>query len=65
MKDIKMYLNKKELEKVKSIELDSDLIDGCKYMLYLKQDYCLYKGETSYPCKSIKEIKYFIKNYTY
>ena len=49
---------------VEDFEEESGLIDNCKYMLYIKEDYTLIHGETSFPCKSISEAIYFMKYYS-
>ena len=54
------YLPKKYHKCVDSFELETDLIDDCKYMLYLNEEYA---SETSLPCLSIKEAVRFIREY--
>lgn len=63
MKDLMSYFSKWEKERISCFEEDWGLIDDCKYMLYLKEEYRLYPEESSFSCKSIKEAKYFVKNY--
>lgn len=61
MKEILLkYLPKKYHKCVDSFELETGLIDDCKYMLYLNED-CA--SETSFPCFSIKEAIQFIRDY--
>lgn len=45
---------------VEDFEKDTGLVDGCKYMLYLNEDYT---EETSIPCFTIKEAVEFVKAY--
>jgi len=47
---------------VESFEKESGLIDNCKYMLYLRENYA---SETSFPCRTIKEAVQFTKDFTY
>ena len=54
------YLPKKYHKCVDSFELENGLIDDCKYMLYLNEEFT---SETSFPCFSIKEARQFIKDY--
>ena len=61
-KNLMDYFTKKEKEKIELFEKDIDLIDNCKYMLYIKDEYAI--DYHSLPCKSIKEAKQFIKDYT-
>lgn len=67
MKGINLdFIPKKYMERVNSIELEDDLIDDCKYMLYLNNGWEFWeKGMQSIPAKSKKEILDFIKNETF
>jgi hypothetical protein len=47
---------------VESFEREDGLIDDCKYMLYLRENYA---SETSFPCRTIKEAVEFTKDFTY
>lgn len=60
--NVKRYLSKELKDKFGCVEYVDDAIDNCKYILYTSQNYCFEDGGTSYPCKSIKEILYFLKN---
>lgn len=42
------------------LEMEADLIDGCKYMLYLEDGWS-WHGLTSIPVKSISEAKLMLK----
>jgi hypothetical protein len=64
MKDLKRYFNRWELERIEAFEEEGDLIDGCKYILYIKEQYREYKDESSFPVRSIKEAKQFLKDYS-
>lgn len=62
-KSLMARLSKKYHDRVKLLEYEPDLIDGCRFMLYWTNDYTdgeVYGG--SYPVKSINEAVYFIKN---
>ena len=55
-------LPKKYHNRVKSLEIEDDLVDDCKYMLYWSDLYTS-DGEdygSCYPVKSISEAKRFI-----
>lgn len=59
-------LPKKYHDRVDNFELEDDLIDDCKYMLYYSDNYT--DGEcygSSYPVKSITEAIDYIKNSLY
>lgn len=59
-------LPKKYHDRVEDIELEEDLVDDCKYMLYYTEQYT--DGDCSgscYPVKSINEAIDFIKNSLY
>ena len=59
-------LPKKYHDRVDNFELEDDLIDDCKYMLYYSDEYT--DGEcygSSYPVKSITEAIDYIKNSLY
>lgn len=45
---------------IREFESDTDLIDDCKYMLYLDERYT---DETSIPCRTIKEAVQFTKDF--
>lgn len=53
---------KKYQERVFAIEKENDLIDNCKYMLYLNDGWLIDGDLNSFPCKSIKEAIDMIKN---
>lgn len=52
-------LPSKFCDRVYKIERDYDLIDDCKYILYLNDNYH-FLGMQSFPVKSIKEAVSFI-----
>ena len=59
-------LPKKYHDRVDNFELEDDLVDDCKYMLYYSENYT--DGEcygSSYPVKSITEAIDYIKNSLY
>ena len=59
-------LPKKYHDRVDNFELEDDLVDDCKYMLYYSDNYT--DGEcygSSYPVKSITEAIDYIKNSLY
>lgn len=63
MKDLLRYFNAWERRRIKSFEKEEGLIDDCKYMLILQDDFAIWEDEKSFPCKSIREAKEFINGY--
>ena len=56
------YLPKKYWERVEDLTEESDLIDGCKYLLHYSKDYT--DGECAggtFPATSISEAVIFVK----
>lgn len=54
-------LPKKYHARVDVLEADEGLIDNCRYMLYLKEDWQFCDGGQSYPVRSIDEAVYFVR----
>ena len=48
-------LSKKYHDRVKSLEPESDLVDDCKFMLYLNDRWIFSDGGQSIPVKSVTE----------
>lgn len=61
MEKLLKRLPKKYHEAVRNFEADIGLVDDCKYMLYFNDDYPMFDGGYSVPCKSIAEAIEFIK----
>lgn len=61
-KFLERYIPKKYWERVSKIELESDLIDDCKYMLYFENGYAYQGDYWCLPVKNIKEAIEFIKD---
>ncbi len=60
------FIPKKYKERVSSIEIEDGLIDDCKYMLYLNDNWEFFEeGMKSITVRSKKEALYFIKNETF
>ena len=61
------FIPKKYLERVASLEQESDLIDDCKYMLYMNKGWNLFgeDGLWCSPVKSKKEVLEVIKDAYY
>lgn len=60
MKD-SSWIPKKYRERVQSLEMENDLIDDCKYILYFNEDWCWSEDYQSIPVRSKKEALHFIK----
>lgn len=54
-------LPQKYWERFYMIEKESDLIDGCKYMLYLTDNYQFFDGGQSMPVKNLTDAIKWIK----
>ena len=55
------WIPKKYQERVASLELETGLIDDCKYMLYFDKNWCWGEDYWAMPVKSKKEALEFIK----
>lgn len=55
------FIPKKYQERVRSLEIEYDLIDNCKYMLYFECGWS-WDGWHCLPVKSKKEALQFIKD---
>ena len=64
MKDLKRYFNRWELEQIEAFEEEAGLIDGCKYILTIKEGRRVYPEEGTFPVRSIKEAKEILKDYS-
>lgn len=56
------YLPKKYYDRFDDIELEADLIDDCKYLIFTSDKYIFEEGGNCLPCRSIKEATYYLKN---
>lgn len=61
-KKLAARLPKKYWERVNCIQEESDLIDNCKYMLYLAAGWSWGGDYSSIPVKSVSEAIRFIKD---
>ena len=61
MKEQMNWVPKKYQERVASLEREYDLIDDCKYMLYLNEDWCWDDDYWCFPVKSKKEALEYIR----
>ena len=62
MKDLIKKIPNKHREGLLMIEREDGLIDGLKYMVYLKEGFTFTGGDTSLPVSGIKEAIHFIKD---
>lgn len=58
---VKLKLPKNLVERFGSLEAESGLIDGCKYMLYFADGWCWSEDYWAIPVKSKKEAIDFLK----
>lgn len=59
-------LCKKHANAIRLVEIEDDLVDDCKYMVYWKKGWTDGELEEScYPCKTLKECAEFIDNVIY
>jgi len=56
------FIPKKYRDRVSSLEIESGLIDNCKYMLYFDNNWCWGEDYWAMPVKSKKEALEFIRN---
>lgn len=54
------FIPRKYRERVKSVETEDELIDGCKYMVYFADGWA-YGEFLSIPCKSKDEVLEFVR----